>query len=128
MQTSHEEGVDDAEDRSEKGRGYRAAPNILELRNAIADSAKISGEPRRRHTHKLPRDHPAHVALEEAISQRSLESNQLARYFLQQAVYRCRRRVRALTGIAQAEFFLSNPRAPRRKKTVQQMIRGLELG
>ncbi len=50
-----------------------ATPRILELQHAFAESVRISGEPRRRHTHKLPRDHPAQVALEDAMNQGSRE-------------------------------------------------------
>ncbi len=99
----------------EKEWGHNATPNILELQNAIAEAAKICVKPRGRHIHKLASDHPAQLALEEAISLRSLEPNNVARFILNRTVYRRRRRVRALTGIAQAEFILNNPRAPKEK-------------
>ena len=88
----------------------------------------MCGKPRPRFASKLPRNHPAQVALEETISLRRLEHNHIARYLLDKAVYRLRRRIKILTGIAQAEFFLSNPRAPGVKKRGQQLIRGLCSG
>ena len=113
---------------NEKEWGNTATPNILELQNAIAEAARICGKPRGRFIHKLPNDHPAHMALEEALSLRSIEHNNIARFILDRTVYRLRRKIRAPTGIAQAEFFLINPRAPRRKKTGQQQLRGLNTG
>ena len=106
----------------------KAGPNILELQSAIAAAAKTSGKPRPRFTHKLPRNHPDKLLLEDTISQRSLEHNHFARYLMNRAVYRLRRRIRTLEGIAQAEYFLTNPRAPRPKKRGQQTIRGLCSG
>ncbi len=111
---------------SEKEWGHKATPNILELQSAIAEAARICGKPRGRHTHKLASDHRAQVALEDAISRRSLEPNHIARFILQRTVFRRRRNVKALTGIAQAAFFLNNPRTPGRKTTGKQLIRGLQ--
>ena len=94
----------------------KAGPSILELQNAISAAAKTSGRPRPGLTHKLPRNHPVKVLLEETISQRSLEHNHVARYLLNKAAYRLRRKIRTLEGIAQAEYLLTNPRAPRPKR------------
>ena len=51
---------------------------------------------------KLPRDHPAQMALEEALCLRSVERDHLARFYLNRRVFRCRRTVKALVGIANA--------------------------
>ncbi len=52
----------------------------------------------------------------------------MARFYLHRVVYRCQRKVRALTSIKEAEFVINNPRAPRRKKGAKQLIRGLGSG
>jgi hypothetical protein len=106
----------------------KAGPSILELQNAIAAAARVCGRPRLRFTSKLPRNHPVQVALEETISLRSLEHNHIARHLLDKTVYRLRRKIKILVGIAQAEYFLTNPRAPRPKTRGQHLIRGLCSG
>ena len=111
-----EEKDDNVNERAEIRRGQKGAPRILELQNAISDSARACGKAKAKIRKTLPADHPAQVALKYAINQRSLESNPMARFYLHRVVYRCQRKVRALTSIKEAEFVINNPRAPRRKK------------
>ncbi len=54
-----------------------------------------------------------------------MDRNHLARLALTNKVFRCRRKVKALTRIAQAEHFLNNPRAPGRRVAAQARIRAL---
>ncbi len=101
---------------------------FLELQNAIADAARASGKAKPKFQKSLPADHPAQIALKEAINQRSLEGNSMARLYLHRWVYRCRRTVRNLTSTKEAEYVINNPRAPRRRKGGKQTIRGLGSG
>ncbi len=78
----------DLVDTSEKELSHM--PNILEIQKAIAEAATQCGKPRRNFTSKLPHDHPAARDLEEALANRSLERDHLARFLLNRDVSRCR--------------------------------------
>jgi hypothetical protein len=106
----------------------KGAPRILEMQNAIADAARACGKAKPNFKKGLPADHPAQIALKEAINQRSLEGNTMAWFYLHRWVYRCRRTVRDLTSTKEAEYVINNPRAPRRRKGGKQTIRGLGSG
>ena len=69
-------------ERAEVRRGTKGAPRILELQNAIADAARASGKAKPNFKKSQPADHPAQIALKEAINQRSLEGNTMARVYL----------------------------------------------
>ena len=119
-----EDKDDKVNERAESRRGQKGAPRILELQNAISDAAKVSGKAKPKFRKGLPADHPAQVALKEAINQRSMEGNTMARFYLQRRVYKCRRTVRDLTSTREAEYVINNPRAPRRRKGGKQTIMG----
>ena len=101
-------------------------PNIPEIQTAIAEVATTCGRPPKRFSTKLKSDNEAVNQLEEAMADRSMSTDGLERFFLNRRVGRCRRRVRRLTAIANAEFTINNPRMPRRRtKGTQQRSRAL---
>ncbi len=101
-------------------------PNIPEIQTAIAEVATTCGRPPKRFSTKLKSDNEAVIQLEEAMADRSMSTDGLERFFLNRRVGRCRRRVRRLTAIANAEFTINNPRMPRRRtKGTQQRSRAL---
>ncbi len=57
---------------------------------------------------------------------RSMEQDGLARFYLTRKVFRCRSVVLALIKAAQADYYLKNPRAPRRRTSAQPRTRALK--
>ena len=101
-------------------------PDIPETQTAIAEVATTCGRPPKRFSTKLKSDNEAVIQLEEAMADRSMSTDGLERSFSNRRVGRCRRRVRRLTAIANAEFIINNPRMPRRRtKGTQQRSRAL---
>ncbi len=79
---------DNLRDASEKD--LSQMPNVLEIQTAIAEAGRHCGKPRRSFASKLPDYHPAVRDLEQAMANRSLENDYLAKFLWNREVFRCR--------------------------------------